>query len=73
MRMARSSAQSFDSRLIERVFSCVDTLLDADLVDASDSFDDRLDPVRATFPGAHEGARLAFGYLCHGAILRPIG
>ena len=61
IRIARSSAQSFDSRLIERFLRLLDTLLDAHLVDAADTLDHRLDAVGATNPGAHQRAGLAFG------------
>ena len=81
MRIARSSAQSFDSLLDRARLELGDALLDADLVDTADALDDRLDAVGATDPRAHERARLAlgrdglwraFGYLCHVPILRPI-
>ena len=58
IRIARSSAHSFDSLLIERSLERVDSLLDAHLIDATNALYGRLDTLRAADPRADEGVCL---------------
>ena len=77
MRMTRSSAQSFDSLLMERLAERGDPLLDPDLVDRADPPEQAAKTQGASIPGPHQvvGTRLrllargAFDGRCHVRIV----